>query len=261
MNVDANNFFQSVKKHPDRFYIIHYSSQSLYDEGVDGLSPRITSIVVMHYATRQTVSFALHAEAESLGIAKDDVQIQYDLIEGALLERFYNFLRDRREKYWVHWNMRNLTFGFEHLEHRYRSLCKAEPPNIPIEVRLNLNDILIERYGSDYVSSPRMKTLMMINGELDVRFLEGEKEAEAFTKKEFIRMHSSTISKVEFFRHAIGLAIKGRLRTAGTGFLVRVDRLLESRTARVIAFLAAVAGVISLPIASYQVSLWFHGQQ
>jgi hypothetical protein len=261
MTVDADNFFQSVKRNPERFYIIHYSSQSLYDEGVDGLSPRITSIVVMHYATRQTVSFALHAEAESLGIAKEDVESQYDTIEGALLERFYSFLRDRREKYWVHWNMRNLTFGFEHLEHRYRSLCKAEPPSIPVEVRLNLNDILIERYGLDYVSPPRMKNLMLLNGEIDVRFLDGAKEAEAFTKKEFIRMHSSTISKVEFFRHAIGLAIKGKLSTAGTGFLVRIDRLLEGRAARVIAFLAAVAGVVTIPIAAYQVFLWLHGQQ
>src|SRR5271154_2421727 len=46
MPVHTNNFFTNVTKHPERFYIIHYSSQSLYDEGVDGLSPRITSIRV-----------------------------------------------------------------------------------------------------------------------------------------------------------------------------------------------------------------------
>jgi len=259
MTVDSENFFANVKKHPDRFYIIHYSSQSLYDEGVDGLSPRITSIVVMHYATRQTVSFALHAEAEVLGISKDDVESNYDALEKALLERFYAFLRDRREKYWVHWNMRNLTYGFEHLEHRYRSLCKSEPPSVPVEVRLNLHSMLADRYGSDYASSPRMKNLMLLNGELDVRFLEGAKEAEAFLKKEFIRMHSSTISKVEFFRHVISLAIRGKLRTAGKGFLVRIDKLLEGRAARVIAFLAAVAGIVTIPIAIYQVNLWLRG--
>ena len=69
---DASSFFKAVKKHPERFYIIHYSSQSLYDEGVDrgGLSPRITSIVVMHLFTRQTVTFAMHAVAEELRILK-----------------------------------------------------------------------------------------------------------------------------------------------------------------------------------------------
>lgn len=261
MTVDSNNFFQSVKKHPDRFYIIHYSSQSLYDEGVDGFSPRITSIAVMHYATRQTVSFALHAVAESLNISKDEVESQYNAIESQLLERFFIFLRDRREKYWVHWNMRNLTFGFEHLEHRYRSLCKVEPPSVPVEVRLNLNDILRNHYGSDYASDPKMKTLMLLNGELDRRFLEGSQEAAAFLTKDFIRMHSSTICKVEFFRHVISLAIKGRLHTTGNGVLVHIDRLLEGRTARAIAFVSAVAGVISIPIAVYQVFLWFHGQK
>jgi hypothetical protein len=259
MPVDAQNFWDAVKKHPDRFYIIHYSSQSLYDEGVDGLSPRITSIVIMHYATRQTVSFALHAVAESITISKDGVESHYNDIEKELLKRFFDFLRDRREKYWIHWNMRNLTFGFEHLEHRYRSLCKNEPPSVPIEVRLNLNDILSERYGSDYANDPKMKNLMLLNGERDLRFLEGHQEAEAFVKREFIRMHNSTICKVEFFRRVIRLAINGKLHTAGNGILVRIDRLLESRAARVLAFVAAVAGIVSLPIAAYQVNLWFHG--
>jgi hypothetical protein len=155
--------------------------------------------------------------------------------------------------------MRNLTFGFEHLEHRYRSLCKTEPPSVPIEVRLNLNGILQQRYGWNYATDPKMKNLMLLNGELDVRFLEGRQEAEAFKNKEFIRMHSSTISKVEFFRHVIALAIAGKLRTAGKGFLIRIDRLLESRTARVIILAAAVAGIITIPIAAYQVHLWFDG--
>ena len=79
------------------------------------------------------------------------------------------------------------------------------------------------------------------------------KEAEAFLKKEFIRMHSSTISKVEFFRHVISLAIQRKLRTAGNGFLVRVDRLLDGRAARAIAFIAA-RRPLPLPCSSRSVS-------
>ena len=119
-----------------------------------------------------------------LAFPKTNVESNYDAIEKSLLQRFYTFLRERRKKYWIHWNMRNLTYGFEHLEHRYRLLCKTEPPSVPIEVRLDLNDILIERYGSDYASPPRMKNLMLLNGGLDIRFLEGAQEAEAFLKKE-----------------------------------------------------------------------------
>ncbi len=243
---NTNSFFNGVKSHPERYFVIHYSSQSLYDEGVDrgGLSPRITSIVVMHFSTRQTVTFAMHAVAEELGISKDQIETRYDEIEAAILERFYTFARDRREKYWVHWNMRNIVFGFEHLEHRYRALTKKEPPSIPVEVRINLNDVLRERYGDQFAADPRMLNLMLLNGARDPRFLLGNEEAEAFKSKDFIRMHSSTISKVEFFRYVTVQAIAGKLRTAGSGFLVRVDKLLEGRLARLASFFTSVVGVV-----------------
>jgi hypothetical protein len=202
----------------------------------------------MHFATRQTVTFATHVIAEELKIPKENVEARFDEIERAMLERFYTFVRDRREKYWVHWNMRNVVFGFEHLEHRYRVLTGNEPPHIPVEVRLNLNDLLKDRYGSDFAPHPRMLSLMLQNGERDVRFLEGKEEAQAFETKDFIRMHSSTISKVEFFRHVIMLALTGKLITAGHGFLIFIDRLLESRWARLAAFLATVYAIGSILI-------------
>src|SRR5260370_19436996 len=118
--------------------------------------------------------------------------------------------------------MSNRAFGFEHLEHRYRSLCKSEPPSVPVEVQLNLNDILRQRYGSDYASDPKMKNLMLLNGDRDIRFLEGQQEAEAFLKKEVIRMHSSTLCKGEFFRHVISLPINGERTTPRKCLLVPV---------------------------------------
>jgi hypothetical protein len=245
-DMGTSAFFKEVKSNPERFYLIHYSSESLYDEGLarQGLSPRITSIVVMHLSTRQIITFATHTIAEELGIRKEDVEKRSDHIEGVILEQFYAFARGRREKYWVHWNMRDSVFGFEHLEHRYRVLTRKEPPQIPVEVRVNLNDLLRERYGDDFAPGPRMLNLMLQNGQRDARFLVGAEEAEAFKTKDFIRMHSSTISKVEFFRHAIVLAGRGKLRTAGRSLPVRVDRLLESRSARLAAFGVMVASLL-----------------
>ncbi len=133
MKVDTSNFFKEVNKHPEQFYIVHYSSQSLFDDGTEGLSPRITSIVVMHYATRQTVSFAVHTVAELLGIQKDQVETKYDEIEKEMLAHFFTFLRDALDRYWVHWNMRNITYGFEHLEHRSRRLGNPAPPHLDVE--------------------------------------------------------------------------------------------------------------------------------
>ncbi len=37
---DSSEFIREVKAHPERFYIVHYSCQSLYDDN-EGLSPRV----------------------------------------------------------------------------------------------------------------------------------------------------------------------------------------------------------------------------
>lgn len=241
----SNEFLRAVRDHPDWFYIIHYSSASLFEPDAEAgaLSPRITAVVVRHYESGQTVSFAIHTEAETLGISRDNIEAHYDEIERQILNRFYDFVRDRREKFWVHWNMRNVTFGFEHLEHRYRVLNKADPPSIPVEVRLNLNDILKGIYGLDYASHPRLTTLMDLNGGRVQGYLAGKDEAEAFKAKDFIRMNTSTIAKVGFLSYLISLAKRGKLKTEGWGLLNFADRMLSSRTARLVALIASVIGI------------------
>jgi hypothetical protein len=83
--------------------------------------------------------------------------------------------------------------------------------------------------------------------------LSGKEESEALKAKDFIRMNASTIAKVEFFSHVISAALKGKLKTAGHGFLNLVDRLLESRKNR--AF-AAVAAAVGLVVGVIQLVLW-----
>jgi len=249
----SSNFFADVRKHPERVYIIHYSSQSLFDAEAGAHSPRITSIVVRHYTSGQTISFSMHTVAERLSISPEDVESKYDDIERDLLVHFYNFVRDRREKYWVHWNMRNVVYGFEHLEHRYRVLTGQEPPSIPVEVRVNLNDVLKNRYGSDYAKDPKMLSLMELNGERAQGFLSGKEESDAFKARDFIRMNTSTISKVGFFSYVITSALNGKLKTAGSGFFNAIDRMLESRRARIVAAASAFVGLI---VSVVQIVIW-----
>ena len=249
---DSASFLKSLKKHPENFYIIHYSCQSLYDDN-EGLSPRITSIAVTHYATEQTVSFSTHAIAEELGIPRDNVRESFDEVESELLRSFYTFTRDRRDKYWIHWNMRNLTFGFEHLEHRYRALGGADAPVIPVERRLNLNDLLADRFGSGYAAHPKLKSLMELNGGTHRHFLTGEEEVQAFQNNEFIRMHNSTLAKVGFLHSVIRKLVKGKLKTASRGFGVALDKLFESRPAKTTGLIGTVT---TLAVGGWQIFLW-----
>ena len=255
MKVTPINFFKSVVKEPEQFYIIHYSSQSLYDADSAGHSPRITSIAVMHFATRQTTSFSAHAVADLLKIGKDEIESRYNEIEKEMLSGFFDFMKGRFDKYWIHWRMQNLTYGFEHLEHRSRFLGNPDPPRVPFENRLDLSAILRAKYGRDYVPDPKMMNLALQNGPLPQGFLTGEQEAAAFKNKDFIRMHASTLAKVDFFRHIILLAQQGRLRTATSSWGVRVDRLLEGRIAKVIALGAGVVGGLGCNLSSLALAL------
>lgn len=240
----ARLFIKKIKQNPEYFYIIHYSCQNLNDDN-EGLSPRITSIAVAHYGSDQIVSFSTHAVAEELGFSRDQVSNNFDPIEKELLEQFYRFVRDRRDRFWIHWNMRNATYGFEHLAHRYRVLTSNDAPSIPPETRINLSDILKDRYGDRYVAHPRLQNLMQINGGQHRDFMKGDDEVKAFADGRYMELHKSTLSKVGFFRMVVSRLLSGKLRVASNSVGVTIDRLLESRTAKVIALLAAVIGIAS----------------
>ena len=239
----SKDFIREIKRNGDDFYIIHYSCQSLYDDN-ESLSPRITSIAVVHYSTDQAISYSTHAIAEEMGVARDDVVSKFDDIEKKLLDDFYAFVRDRQGKYWVHWNMRNLTYGFEHIQHRYRVLNQKDAPVIGVGRRINLNDILVDRYGDGYAKHPNMLSLMEMNGGRHRDFLEGKEEVSAFQEKEYIKMHNSTLCKVGFFHIVIQKLIKGKLRTAARGIGVILDRIFESRFAKAASLVSATVTII-----------------
>lgn len=248
----SSAFIKDIKKNPENYYIIHYSCQSLYDDN-EALSPRITSIAINHYATEQTVSFSTHSIAEELHIPRENVRDRFDEVERELLSEFYAFIRDRRDKYWIHWNMRNLTYGFEHLEHRYRVLGGNDAPIIPVERRLNLNDLLRDRYGDEYAKHPKLKSLMEMNGGIHRHFLTGEEEVQAFERNEFIRMHNSTLSKVGFLHSAISKFVTGKLRTASRGIGVTLDRIFEGRTAKAVGLFGTA---VTIGVGAWQIFLW-----
>lgn len=149
--------------------------------------------------------------------------------------------------------MRNLAYGFEHLEHRYRALGGTNAPVIPVERRLNLNDILADRYGSEYAKHPKLKSLMELNGGIHRHFLTGEEEVAAFQNNEFIRMHNSTLSKIGFLSTTMHKLRKGKLRTASRGIGVALDRVFESRTAKAVGLFSTV---VAIGVGLWQVYLW-----
>ena len=116
---EAKEKIKDIFKNKNNVFIIHYSCESFYNIE-NGRTPRITSIVVKYLDSCNDVSFSIHKIAEIEDIS--DISEHYDAIEKKMLDEFYDFIKKHENYYWVHWNMKNINYGFEAIAHRYRVL-------------------------------------------------------------------------------------------------------------------------------------------
>jgi hypothetical protein len=114
----------------DSVVVIHYSCESFYDR-TDGSTPRVTSIAVRNLGTGQTESFSIHKVAELKGIPVGNISAHYDSLEKEMLDEFGHFLQANSHCTWVHWNMRDINYGFQAIEHRHKVLGGVPPSRLP----------------------------------------------------------------------------------------------------------------------------------
>ena len=194
--------------------VIHYSCESFYDRP-GNTSPRITSIAVRNLDSGQTHSFSIHQVAETRGIDLDAITTYYDKLEREMLDSFYDYVRQRPNHRWLHWNMRDVNYGFAAIEHRYRVLG-GEPVVIHENDKHDLARILIARYGPAYAGHPRMLNLVKLNHITDRDALSGESEAAAFDGQEYAKLHLSTLRKVDVISNIAEREWNGTLKTNST---------------------------------------------
>ena len=175
----AIKVLEEIDKNPSNYLMIHYSCESFYDIK-DGHTPRITSIAVYNYSSAQTESFSLHKIAEKMHVELKDVESEYDELEREMLREYFEYVNIHKEYYWIHWNMRDINYGFKAIEHRYSVLGGKLLEKNHIQAR-------------DYLC--------------------GAEEATAFENKEYIKLHMSTLRKVDVFADLLTRAINNTLKT------------------------------------------------
>jgi hypothetical protein len=205
-----NDIFQT----PEHVVVIHYSCESFYDRD-NPRSPRVTSIAIRNLDTGQTKSFSIHLMAERRNVL-DSIDEHYDELEREMLEDFFQAVRERQHCKWLHWNMRDANYGFEALENRVRALGGQPAATVPEEKRVDLSRMLISIYGVGYIGHPRIENLMGKNSITAKDFLTGSQEADAFEAKQFLKLHQSTLRKVDIFANFAERAHGGRLKTLAT---------------------------------------------
>ena len=206
----AKKCFKKISENPQNYLIIHYSCESFYDIH-DGHTPRITSIAVYHYASGQTESFSIHKTAEKLKINLKEIEKHYDELEHSMLLDFFKYAEKRQNLFWIHWNMRDINYGFKAIEHRF-SVLGGVPYKIPDSQKIDLARKFIECYGAGYVGHPRMKCILERNDIKAKDYLSGQEEAEAFKNHEYVKLHMSTLRKVDVFANLLNRAINNTLK-------------------------------------------------
>jgi hypothetical protein len=236
---------------PDQVVVIHYSCESFYDRP-DGSSPRITSIAVRNLESGQANSFSIHQMGEIKGYSADEIEENYNELEKMMLDDFYSYLDNHRSKTWLHWNMRNSDYGFQALAHRYRVLG-GDPPEISEAQLANLSSLLVDIYGSNYIGHQKLPNITKKNNISDIDFLSGADEAVAFENKEYVKLHRSTLRKVEILAKLAQLTEEGFLKTNarwkdlyGLHPIAIGEYIKDSWFFSILGFIAAIASIVGL---------------
>lgn len=191
--------------------IIHYSCESFYDIK-DGKTPRITSIAIRYLSTAQTKSFSIHKVAELRKIPFDQIDDNYDQLEKEMLKDFFDFVKEHKDYKLIHWNMRDINYGFEALQYR-ATVLGTDTFEVKDENKYDLARLLIDKYGKGYSNHPRLPSILEMNNISSKHWLNGDDEAKAFDNKEYVRLHQSTLAKVDVIESILKLTAEDSLKT------------------------------------------------
>lgn len=214
----AKEILKNIFENPSDYLIIHYSCESFYDIP-EGNTPRITSIAVRYVRNAQTHSFSIHKIAELKQIPSSEINQNYNLLEKEMLDEFFTFVETHRDNNWIHINMRNINYGFEAINHRYRVL-NGNPVSISDNLKIDLARLFIDLYGKQYAEHPRFEYLYKVNKITITDFLTGDAEAKAFEDGNYVALHQSTLRKVDNMHNVLSMANEDDLKTKSNLFQI-----------------------------------------
>ncbi|WP_304596512.1 hypothetical protein [Adlercreutzia caecimuris] len=207
----AKKVLKEISHYPANYLVIHYSCESFYNIK-DGRTPRITSIAVREYDSAQTHSFSIHKIAEKYGVSDSEIELHYDNLERAMLDEFFQYVEKSSNYFWIHWNMRDINYGFDAIRHRYEVLGGTLQANAP-QKQIDAARLLKAYYGDNYAGGhPRLESILKQNDMIHPDFLTGAQEAEAFDKHEYVKLHQSTLRKANCIASLVDMSAEGKLQ-------------------------------------------------
>lgn len=221
----ARQKLQDLLAYPASVFLVHYACQD-FDQGQRLGSPRVTAICARNVESGATFVFSINREAELARLGPVQVLSRMDELEYSLLEKFFEFVALNQKNRFVHWNMRDATFGFAAIEHRF-SVLGGTPVVLAEAHKLDLARAFSDMFGSRYVPSPYLKGLSEKNNISLGGFLDGPSEAEAFERGAYDKVQRSVLAKVRILFDVLHLAHDGTLKTDAGWWTLNAGRLRE----------------------------------
>lgn len=226
-----------------KVYAIHYSCETFYDKAT---SPRITTIALRNTSSGQTKSFSIYSKSEVSKISGEEIENCYDDLEKDMLGDFYKFIKYNNSCFWLHWNMRNETYGFQAIEHRYKVLG-GEPIEVPDCNKRDLSRMIKDIYGSSYIQGdPKFIKLIEKNNYSRKDVLTGAEEAQAFVNHKYLDLQHSTLKKVDYFCYILDEIKNKTLKTDAKWYhrLTSMKAFLEIIKENLIYSLLVIIGTV-----------------
>jgi len=211
---------------PANVWAVHYACQNFH-QGEQRGSPRVTAIAARNVGSGETLSFTIHAEAEVARLGPMQVLARLDVLERALHDKFADFLSVNRGMRFVHWNMRDATFGFAAIEHRHQVLG-GRAVVIAESQKLDIAKVLVDIYGSGYAGEKPLERLAVMNGLPMQGFLRGKEEAEQFERGNYRAVQNSTLAKAKLIAEFAELARARSLKTQADWWSMNFGRVREA---------------------------------
>lgn len=134
--------------------------------------------------------------------------------ERYVLESFYQFIANRKDAHFLHWNMNRSEFGFVALGNRYRVLVGSDPPIAVAEGQQHdLDDLVGLAHGRDFAAHPKLHSLGLLNGFVFREWRTGPEQAAAFDAGRHADLKRSCAEKVRLIAYLADRFLTGRLIT------------------------------------------------
>lgn len=214
---------ETLRRIKNKICILHYSSSSLKEHPV-----KISAITLAEFNSNKSITYSIESKPEE-----------------ELLSDFFGYVQSHPDKVYVGWNLKDISYGTQVLERRYRDLNRKEPP--AIKNVFDLDGIIEEKYGKKYVDHEpqgKLYNLLILNNISCISFLPGKVEAELYEKNEFRKVEMSNSCKVMGIKKILELLFDNKLKT-NASFLWKVNYKIDnSPILKFTMFFLAVMGFI-----------------